>query len=987
MPRLATTAPCRRRALAAIGAAWLVLAAAPALASINFVQATSRMDEPSNYTVTSSTFAAAPKVGNTLVVVAYTWSGVTNRVVPNISDSSGNTWTTVAQGVTGPNNGYGGVAIYTAQVRTTSASLKVTLTLPVTDSSAQIGGIAMEFSGVGSLDRTNATGGTAGKATISTTSATSYPNELVVTAFSLLAPVSNYWSIATGSNYTQRAVAYVNNGDVAGSEADLIATTTGVQTNSWTGNANFTQWVTAVATFAPANPTPDHYAVSAPGSAVNCQPAPVTISAHDASHAAVSTTDTITLGTSTGHGDWSLTTGGGTFVAGAANSGSATYTFAAADAGSVVLALRDTVAETTTVSVVDGLVSATSNSALASEDSPITFAPSGFQFTNGSNVATTIGTRIAGLSSATGAGAQTLALQAIRTDTRTGACTTAFASGTTVNVSLAYQCNNPTACVAGQTFAVTNNGTTTAIAANPASGVTSYTAVPLKFSTVNAEAPISLTYSDVGQVTLYARYNLPLGSGAGSGNYMLGSGQFVVQPANLTLTNIKCTNYAAGSCSTALASPGNNPGAATATDPVFMPAGASFTTTVTASNYLGAVTPNFGQETSPATVQLVPTLVLPASGHNPAMSGSFGTYASGAATGTAFAWPEAGIIRLTPTVSSYLGSGTVTGTTTGNVGRFVPSTFATALNTPVFGTACTAGGFTYVGQPFTFTVAPVVTLTAQAVGGATTQNYTGALMRMTNTSLTGRAYTSTPASQALTLTGLPATSADPAIADLGGGQVTLTFGAGSGLTFTRGTPVAPFAANIALSINVLDLDGASAANPVTFGTGTGIAFSTGANQYYGRLYLRNSAGSELLDLPVPLVTQYYLSTSQGFVTNTQDSCSTAATLAFSAYQQNLSAGETCVRDSGSPGVSGQGCATAAGASLRYRATALAGDFNLILAAPGSGNSGALTVTAAAPSWLQYLWNAASGSNSNPAAMATFGVFPGPASRVYQREVY
>ena len=103
-------------------------------------------------------------------------------------------------------------------------------------------------------------------------------------------------------------------------------------------------------------------------------------------------------------------------------------------------------------------------------------------------------------------------------------------SDTTVNVGLAYQCNNPTSCASGQTFAVTNNGTTTNIAANPASGVSSYTTVPLKFSTANAEAPISLTYSDAGLVTLYARYFIPLGSGAGSANAMLGSSQFVAQP-------------------------------------------------------------------------------------------------------------------------------------------------------------------------------------------------------------------------------------------------------------------------------------------------------------------------------------------------------------------------------------------------------------------------------------------------------------------------
>ncbi len=965
----------------------LALGAPSALGQIAFVQSLPMMDQPLGATITSSNFTKAPTVGNTIIVVAWTWSGNTSAAIPTVADSAGNTYSTITSSVTGPNNGYGGIAIYSAPVRSTTSNFALTLTLP--DSYSQIDAIAMEYSGVGTVDRRNAVNGTANTATVSTTATTTNASELVVTGFSLLSPVSNYSSITASTGYTQRGVQLVNNGDAAGSAADKITSATGTQSITFTGNASFSQWTAAIATFTTGAATPDHYAVSSSGTAVNCQPLPVTITAHNSSHAAVGTTDTITLSTSTGHGDWALTSGSGTFVAGASNSGSASYTYSTSDNGAVVLALRDTYPETVTINVVDGSITAKSGGALASEDGAITFAPTGFQITNGSNVATTIGTRIAGLSSAAGTGAQTLALQAIRTDTKTGACTTAFASGTTASVGLAYQCNNPTTCVSGQTFSVTNNGTTTSIAANPASGVASYTSVPLKFSTANGEAPISLTYSDAGQVTLYARYGIPLGSGSSSGNYMLGSSQFVVQPASLALSNVKCTTYAAGSCAMSLAAPGNSPGASTASGAVFMPAGASFSATVTASNYLGAVTPNFGQETSPATVTLVPSLVLPTTGHNPSVSGSFGGYASGVATGTSFSWPEVGVVTLTPTVTSYLGSGSVTGTTSENVGRFVPGSFGVSLNTPVFGTGCftSTPGFTYVGQPFAYTVAPVITATALAVGGATTQNYTGSLMRLANSSLTGRSYTPNPSNPTLNVSGLPATTTDPAIADLGGGVVSLTFSAGTGLAFARGAAVAPFAANIALAINVIDQDGAAASNAVTFGSGTGISFSAGANQYYGRLLLQNAAGSELLDLPMSLTAQYYLSTAQGFVDNLQDSCTTGVTVGFANYQQNLSSGETCVRDTGSPGASGQGCAAAATSSQRFKSPPSAGSFNLVLAAPGAGNSGALTVTAVAPTWLQYLWNATSGTNSSPTGMATFGVFPGPASRVYEREVY
>jgi MSHA biogenesis protein MshQ len=720
---------------------------------------------------------------------------------------------------------------------------------------------------------------------------------------------------------------------------------------------------------------PNHYAVSTPGTAVNCAPAAVTITAHSSTHAVVATTDGISITTSTGHGDWTLTTGSGIFTPGGSNSGAATYQYVAADAGIAVFALRDTYPEAVTINVTDGSVTATSGTATAAEDSALTFVASGFITTNGGNVATAIGTQIAGKTST-----QVLALQAVRTDTTTGACTTVFSSGTTKSIGLAYQCNNPTTCIAGQTLTITNNGTTTAILSNPNSALTNYTSVPLTFSTANGEALINLNYSDAGQITLASKYTIPLGSGAPSANTMVGASQFVVQPSTLSLSSIKST--ASGTA---------NPAASTASGTVFLGAGQAFSATVTAFNYLGNATPNFGQETSPAAVTLTPTLVLPTSGHDPTVSGTFNAFSGGIATGTAFSWPEVGIITLTPTVASYFGTA-LTGTTTGNVGRFDPNAFASAANTPTFGTACIAGGFGYVGQSFVYAVAPVLTVTAQALGGATTKNYTGSLMRMTNASLTGRTYTPTPASPALTLTGLPATSADPTIADLGAGQptatlageVSLTFSAGSGISFTRGSAIAPFSANIALSINVIDLDSVTASNPVTFGASSGMAFSTGATQDYGRLAIGNALGSELLDLPMPLVTQYYLNTSQGFVTNTADSCTTAPLISFTS-QANLTSQNTCVRDSGKPGISGQGCSTAA--SSPYASPAASGVFNLILAAPGAGNSGAVSVTSTAPAWLQYLWNAGSGSNSSPVGIATFGIFPGPASRIYQREVY
>jgi MSHA biogenesis protein MshQ len=458
-----------------------------------------------------------------------------------------------------------------------------------------------------------------------------------------------------------------------------------------------------------------------------------------------------------------------------------------------------------------------------------------------------------------------------------------------------------------------------------------------------------------------------------------GTGTFVSRPANFTVSSIMRT-------STGFA----NPAASTASGTVFLPAGQPFSATVTAVESGGMATPNFGKETPPESVRFSTLLILPSGGDASSVGGVFGAFAAGSATGTSFTWLEVGIVSLVPRMfdGDYLGAGDVVGTATGNVGRFIPNAFGVALNTPVWSTGCSSGGFTYIGQPATYMAAlsPVITVTALALGGTTTSNYTGAFFRLSNTTLTGRTYTPSPASPALDISRLPATSVDPAIADGGAGQSTLTFSAGTGIAFVRGTPIAPLIANIALSINIIDQDGVTAPNPVTFGAVSGMAWSSGTNQYYGRLAITNALGSELLDLPMPLRMQYYLGTAQGFITNTADGCTATPVIAFSSYQVKLAAGDTCVRDSGNPGASGIGCAVAGGAKA-IRSTALAGDFNLFLAAPGSGDNGAMTVTATAPAWLQYLWSAASGSNSSPTSQATFGVFPGSPARIYQREVY
>ncbi|MEK7425098.1 MAG: DUF6701 domain-containing protein, partial [Actinomycetota bacterium] len=227
-------------------------------------------------------------------------------------------------------------------------------------------------------------------------------------------------------------------------------------------------------------------------------------------------------------------------------------------------------------------------------------------------------------------------------------------------------------------------------------------------------------------------------------------------------------------------------------------------------------------------------------------------------------------------------------------GRFIPDNFNVSYNMPLFGSGCVT--FTYVGKTFAYTIAPAITVTARngtnnGLTNATTTNYAGAYMKFSNAAgsslnqapydTQGGRYTRFDAlgggaTPALDTAGLPATTGDPAIGTFTNGIGTLTFGSGAGLVFTRSTttPNAPFNADIALALNVIDTDGVTfAANPASFGAataGNGMAFTSGQEMRYGRLFLQNAYGSDLAPLSLPMRVEYY--STDGWVTNTADTC-------------------------------------------------------------------------------------------------------------------
>jgi len=539
----------------------------------------------------------------------------------------------------------------------------------------------------------------------------------------------------------------------------------------------------------------------------------------------------------------------------------------------------------------------------------------------------TIPAQVSGIATA----ANALYLRALQASTTNPAvCTPAIISSTT-SVNMGYTCNNPAICLAG------NLATINATAIAPAG-----TAVSLAFD-ANGSAPITVRYDDAGQITLNSTATVIPFGGATAVTLNGSSNAFVVAPHHFSFSAIPAAPIKAG----------NN-----------------FSTTVTAYNGLATptATGNFGKETPAQGVILTQTLVQPAgAGASPGAltAPTFTAYSGGSTTATT-SWSEVGLITLTATIANYLSSGlSATGIST-NIGQFIPDHFNTVATQ-----GCVAGSYTYSGQPFTVQVS--------AMNGATptpavTQNYDGTVNTSPNFSNT---VTLSDASGGGVGTLAPA-SAPLTTFNAGVAPVTLAY------TFTSRTTVPTLITLRAAYTN---------AAPAYTVTSSGFTEGTSTIRS-GRARFNNAHGSEILALPVPFRTEYW---NSGWVINASDSCTGDATLgAANAVSVALTppgawaVGVACVQDSGSPGLSGAGCAAAGPAVQKYKEGAtptigFAGNFNFWLKAPGAGNTGAVTMTGSVPTWLQFPWGG--GAAINPTARATFGVYKGANEFIYLRENY
>ncbi len=398
----------------------------------------------------------------------------------------------------------------------------------------------------------------------------------------------------------------------------------------------------------------DHVRIEHSGAGVTCVREPVTIKAcKDADCTAQYTAGSVSL-TLAPTGGWYSAASGGTASDALSFTGSATRYFERTATGTYVLDASSV--SPTPANGVKCYVGVTQTCNLV-------FSDAGFIVWD-----TTSGTEAAIPAHTGGTASKTYYLRAVKADKSTKACEAALTGANTVN--FGYECLDPGTCY-GVNLMNVNGGTDTTISRNNSGSVGSFTSVAMTFD-ANGSAPFTFNYSDVGKVKLH------MAKAAGGSLLKALSGStndFIVKPSGFVLSDIKQT-----------ASPNlSNPGAADASGAKFVKAGEAFSATVTAKAGSGTAY-SFGRESTPEEVTLSHALVVPSGGEAGTLSNATivdtpdpsdpPVFTNGVATVTNLAWSEVGIIQLTPGNSDYLGAGAVTGTTSGNVGRFFPDHFS-----------------------------------------------------------------------------------------------------------------------------------------------------------------------------------------------------------------------------------------------------------------------------------------------------------------------
>lgn len=631
---------------------------------------------------------------------------------------------------------------------------------------------------------------------------------------------------------------------------------------------------------------------------------------------------------------------------------------------SVTKTLRQPVPATVNIDVRDnnGLVE------LATKDPSIIFSDAALKFSN-------IPTQVAGVVD------NNITLSAVKTDQITGACVPQLSGNKTARI--AFSCINPTSCVSTEQLTLNN----LAAKANNAGATITYNTVTLNFN-ASGIASLPLRYTDVGQVQLHAQVDLPGSVNDPAVTVSGSSNSFVVKPYALKVTN------AAQSASPFKVNPGStNSGAG------FIPAGEKFNVTVKSYNALGAVTPNFGNETTTSErnkIQLQmgcpergdenaaacatrrPDYPSGASAGNLAIE-PFSSSVTGGAVFPAV-WNEVGSFKLEANLSGtgYLGVGAPAKITPSEiVGRFYPDRF----NLTSSSVANSCGSFSYMGQPLTLNYL----IQALGTAGNVLNNYGPAYGAMPTIT-----YVSENADAGVNL----ARFSDGITKTWSSGALTVN---SSVATFGRSTPNGMYdgpygTLQIGLQLvdtfdsrNLQNLDmNASATGVCTGSNCTAKRLGSALSMRFGRLRLDDAFGPETATLPVNFVTEYW--TGANFVKNSNDGCTKILRSAIT-YPAGSILTPANLQVPLTGGTTTGNYASITPTEIEFSS----GDAKHYFSAPTGGAQGAFTVRVDLTSypWLRFDWNQDGNyaDTSLPNARFGFGSYRGHDRVIYWREVF
>ncbi len=585
----------------------------------------------------------------------------------------------------------------------------------------------------------------------------------------------------------------------------------------------------------------DHYEVVFDGSnqALTCLPQDITIRACSTS----TTPCTNTSDQNAYSSNLTLSTTGGTF---SNNSNTVTKTLTGSTTeqlkSSTTLTATVSSSTTTPICFYSGTTLLNTDCTSSGRTGSVTFADAGFVFdwlTN--NTLNESGVVTAGNTSSV------LKITALQKTNNSKTCS-AF-NPTNTNFNIFY--SNPTSGTENLTITPTNSSGTGAINYNVS---TTNTAVPLTWN--SGVAYFKVKYLDSGQININA-------SGTSSINATLsGTTNLISKPNLIKIYNnnndVTCSNGTVLSADTTQK---------------FCPSGENFSTKIRAFASDNITTlPNFGNETTPTSVSISSSIKSPIGGSAGTISTSQSAWAC--SNGDCFipmtlSWNNVGEVYITASVSDFLGTGSVSGNNL-SFGRFYPFGFITDSSSIInrSSLSCSpSSSFTYMGEPFQI----VLNLKAVNKQNNITSNYSSSFDPTLSSSWNiGALNNSTNLSSRISF--ISGT----------GSWTNGTLNALLTLKINRDTtPGGPYS-NLSIGISPIDTDGTtySSYNLDIDQNGTNDKKSIGTTKvYFGRMNIANSSGSDILPQTIALTTQTF--NGIGFITNSEDSCTTLNSARFS----------------------------------------------------------------------------------------------------------